>query len=112
MAAAAARHAPPPGSFVVLPDADLARTSPAVALLRRQVRCLRARQLVGVGFGGGACRVHGGAAGWPGQAGLVALLRCFLCPFWELLLSDEGSTDFCVKQIGAPRCCAAHEHPH
>lgn len=38
VAAAARRHAPEPGSFVVLPDDKLARTSPAIALLQRQAR--------------------------------------------------------------------------
>ncbi|KAK9832512.1 hypothetical protein WJX81_003538 [Elliptochloris bilobata] len=47
VAAAARLHAPLPGSFVVLPDADLARSSPAVALLRRQVGLVQqVRELV------------------------------------------------------------------
>ena len=48
VAAAARRHAPAPGSFVVLPDADLARTSPAVALLRRQVSAAAGSVMAGL----------------------------------------------------------------
>lgn len=47
VAQAARRHAPEPGSFVVLPDAELARSSPALALLRRQAALVQlVRELV------------------------------------------------------------------